>query len=126
MNAARLPEWCFRLGMIYLVLGMTLGAWMGMTEKFQYRDVHSHFNLLGFVVTFLMGIFLKLYPQALNDTFTRIVVVVCLVTGTIMLGLLAAFYFITPDFGMALGMASFAVWFAYILFAIAVWRATVR
>jgi len=40
--------------------------------------------------------------------------------------LLAGLYFIGPSFGMPLGMASLAVWIAYILFAIVVFRATAK
>ena len=39
----------FIAGIVFVLLGMLLGIWMGMNEDFTYKDVHAHLNLVGWV-----------------------------------------------------------------------------
>lgn len=55
--------WCFRLSVIYLVVGMTMGMYMGMTQDFLLAPVHAHVNLLGFVVLALAGLIFAVLPD---------------------------------------------------------------
>jgi hypothetical protein len=49
----------FLAGIIFVLLGMILGMWMGMHEDFLYKDVHAHLNLLGFVTNFIYGLYYR-------------------------------------------------------------------
>ncbi len=37
----------FIAGIVFVLLGMILGMWMGMNEDFTYAPVHAHLNLVG-------------------------------------------------------------------------------
>ena len=49
----------FVAGIVFVLLGMLLGIWMGMQEDFTYKDVHAHLNLLDFVTNFLYGLYYR-------------------------------------------------------------------
>ncbi|MGE3623091.1 MAG: hypothetical protein AB7H77_04355 [Bdellovibrionales bacterium] len=124
MNFARLPELCLRLGIIYLVIGMSLGAFMGMSGRFELHDLHAHINLLGYASTFLVGLFLKAYPAGTKSRLLRGSVLVILAAVPLTLVFLALYSLGHAKFEPALGMASWAVLLGYALFAISVFRIT--
>lgn len=53
-----------RLSVLFVVLGVTLGYWMGATHNFTVSPVHAHINLLGWVSMFLYGLFYRVFPEA--------------------------------------------------------------
>jgi hypothetical protein len=54
--------WCFRIAAIYLVVGMSMGMYMGMQQDFTLAPVHAHVNLMGFVVLTLAGLIFLAVP----------------------------------------------------------------
>jgi hypothetical protein len=58
------------LGLIFLVIGMGFGVWMGMGHNFQYADVHAHWNLVGFVTSTLYGLIHRAYPRLATSPLT--------------------------------------------------------
>ena len=59
--------WFLRVAVIYLVIGVVFGYVMGITEQFQFADVHAHINLLGWVTLGLAGVIYALFPSAGNN-----------------------------------------------------------
>lgn len=53
-----------RLGVLALIVGVSLGMWMGANEDFTLRPIHAHINLIGWASMMLMGFFYRLLPQA--------------------------------------------------------------
>jgi hypothetical protein len=53
-----------RLSVLFVVLGVSLGYWMGATHNFTVSPVHAHINLLGWVSMFLYGLFYRVVPEA--------------------------------------------------------------
>jgi len=51
------------LSSVFLILGVSLGIWMGIAHDFQYAPVHAHINLLGFASMAVFGIVYRLYPE---------------------------------------------------------------
>ncbi|HEY3796755.1 MAG TPA: hypothetical protein VGL58_00245 [Caulobacteraceae bacterium] len=58
------------LGLTFLVFGMGFGIWMGITQSFQYADVHAHWNLVGFVTSTLYGLIHRAYPKLATSRLT--------------------------------------------------------
>jgi hypothetical protein len=56
-----------KLAVIYLMAGMTLGLFMGITHKFEFHSVHAHINLLGWASLGLAALVFRLFP-ALAET----------------------------------------------------------
>ena len=51
------------LGLIFLVIGMAFGMWMGINQDFQYAAAHAHWNLVGFVTSAIYGLTHRAYPK---------------------------------------------------------------
>ena len=52
-----------KLAVLYLVLGMTMGIGMGMSQNFLLRPVHAHVNLLGFAVLAIAAFVFHAFPD---------------------------------------------------------------
>jgi hypothetical protein len=50
----------FATAVVFVLIGMTLGVFMGATENFQMAPVHAHLNLIGWASMGLMGTFYAL------------------------------------------------------------------
>ena len=53
-----------RLSVLFVLLGVSLGYWMGASHNFIVSPVHAHINLLGWVSMFLYGLFYRVFPEA--------------------------------------------------------------
>lgn len=51
------------LGLIWLVVGVIFGTWLGASNHLQYANSHAHANLLGFVTSSLFGFLYLTYPS---------------------------------------------------------------
>jgi cbb3-type cytochrome oxidase subunit 1 len=60
----RVSDRFLQLGVLFALIGMGLGVWMGKTEDFQLQAVHAHINLLGWVSMVLYGLVYRVVPQA--------------------------------------------------------------
>lgn len=56
-----------RIAVLYLVVGILLGLYMGITQQFTLVPVHAHLLLAGWASLALAGIIYHLYPAA-GDT----------------------------------------------------------
>lgn len=63
MNISRL---FMGIGSLYIILGVTIGAYMGGSSDYTLVPVHAHMNLLGFVLMMIFGFFYHLFPAAAN------------------------------------------------------------
>jgi len=52
-----------KIAVVYVLIGMLLGLYMGATEQMQYIPVHAHLNLLGWVTLALAGIVYQIFPR---------------------------------------------------------------
>ena len=50
------------LGLVWVVVGMIFGTWLGATNQMNYANSHAHLNLLGFVTSVLFGLLHWAYP----------------------------------------------------------------
>ena len=52
-----------KLAVVYLVVGMSLGIFMGISHDFLLRPVHAHVNLLGFAVLAVAAFLFHAFPD---------------------------------------------------------------
>jgi hypothetical protein len=62
---------CFRAGVLILIAGMAWGLQMGISGEHSTLAAHAHFNLLGFVALFLIGIFYRLNPSVESNALAK-------------------------------------------------------
>jgi hypothetical protein len=60
----RVALWFFAMAPIYVLIGMSLGIFMGAKEDFSLAPAHAHLNLIGWVTMALYGTFYALAPAA--------------------------------------------------------------
>jgi len=54
---------CFvAVGLLYALLAMALGIWMGVNQDFQNAHLHAHINLVAAVWFILFALIYKAYP----------------------------------------------------------------
>jgi len=51
------------IGLVWVLVGMIFGTWLGASNHMNFANSHAHINLLGFVVSSLFGIFYWAYPN---------------------------------------------------------------
>jgi peptidoglycan/LPS O-acetylase OafA/YrhL len=50
------------IGLVWVIIGMIYGAWLGAAHMNNLANSHAHINLLGFVTSVLFGILYWAYP----------------------------------------------------------------
>ena len=60
------------IGSLYLIVGITLGMYMGGKQDFTLAPVHAHINLLGFTLMTLFGIGYRVMPQLAVNMLARV------------------------------------------------------
>jgi hypothetical protein len=60
----RVALWFFAVAPLYVLIGMSLGIYMGASEDFKLYPAHAHLNLLGWVTMALYGTFYALARDA--------------------------------------------------------------
>lgn len=58
----KIDETWILCGLAWLVFGMAFGMWLGATERFDFANSHAHIGLVGFVVSCLFGLIMRLFP----------------------------------------------------------------
>ena len=60
-----------KTAVVYFVLAVALGIYMGATQDLTQRPVHAHVNLLGWVSMALFGLIYHAYPAAATTALAR-------------------------------------------------------
>lgn len=50
------------IGLVWVIIGMAFGTWLGASNHMNYANSHAHMNLLGFVASVLFGLLHFAYP----------------------------------------------------------------
>lgn len=61
-----------KISVVYFVIGVCLGMYMSITEKFTFTPVHVHINLLGWTALTLAGLIYVFFPKAGETTLAKI------------------------------------------------------
>ncbi len=81
-------------GLGFLLIGMSLGLKMGMTQDFTLHPLHAHLNLLGFVLMTLFGLVYHTWPTMKEGPLASVHYVLHTVVTAVSLSLL---YFVLSD-----------------------------
>lgn len=61
-----------KIAAVYLLIGISLGIYMGITDNFQFAHLHAHINLLGWATTGLFGVIYHVFQRAGNSKLGKI------------------------------------------------------
>jgi len=105
-------------GLVYAMIGMLLGVYMGASQNHGQYDTHTHVLMLGFIVSFIYGLCHKLW---LNNNSSKLAVVQFYVHQLATLILVVSLFLLYGNFievvtvGPVLGVASVAAFVGMIL-----------
>ncbi len=51
------------IGLVWVIIGMIYGAWLGAAHMNNFANSHAHMNLLGFVTSVLFGMLYWAFPS---------------------------------------------------------------
>lgn len=113
---------------VFAIIGMGLGIWMGSTgpSVFNYAPVHAHLNLAGWVTMFLFGLFYRATPSAAATSLAS-VHFWCALVGVILLviGILGA-VMPEPSLDLVVIPGSLLTFLSMLIFLWVVWQSARR
>lgn len=111
-----------KLAVLYFVIGVILGNYMGATMDFGLRTVHAHINLLGWASLALAGLIYTLHPLAANSPLAVWHFWIAAIVLPVLFIALAMMMRGSQAVGPVVGIASAAMGLAVLLFAVNVFR----
>ncbi len=111
--------------MVYIVLGMGLGVYMGASKDHRLFVAHAHILLVGFVVSFIYGAIHKLWLGRVGKGLATTQFLLHQIAAAVMLaGLVLMFggYVAEPTIGPVLGISSVGVFIAALLMLFMVFK----
>ena len=122
MNGSLLSRRWIRVALIYFVVAVCIGMFMGGSHDFRLRPVHVHANMLGWVSAALTGCVYFLFPQAATTRLARIHFWLYNLALPVMMVSLAVLYLGQAGAEPIVGVSSVAMVLAVLIFAFNVWR----
>lgn len=61
-----------KISVVYFVIGVLIGMYMSIAEKFTFSSVHVHINLLGWMSLGLAGLIYVAFPSAAETTLAKL------------------------------------------------------
>jgi len=74
------------IGSIYLIVGITLGMYMGGAGDHTLAPLHAHINLLGFTLMTVFGVLYRIFPAMAENTLAKVHFWGHLIGGIILVG----------------------------------------
>jgi hypothetical protein len=121
----RLAVSCLRLAGVYLIAGMAMGIFIGISQQFVLAPVHAHVNLLGWATLSLAGIVFALWPHTAQTWLARVFFVIYNVSLPItMISLTVKFMGSNIELPLVLG--SLGVFIGAVLFVVNLFLSPLR
>lgn len=121
---ANISNWFFRLAVLYVIAGISLGLFMAGSHDYSLTPAHAHLNLLGWVTMSIFAVFYRLWPAAAASKLAK--VHFWLYVPAHFLQMVFLFLFLRGNKGVepVLAIVSMLVAAAVIVFAVNLWRHT--
>ncbi len=59
------------MGIVYLLIGMLIGMYMGGSENHELTGAHAHINLVGFALMTIFALVYRVFPEMGNSGLAR-------------------------------------------------------
>ena len=123
MSAETLSRRWYLCGITYLVIGISLGVYMGAVGDHSQFPAHAHLNLLGWASMCLTGLLYRTFPGAARSALARWHFWLYQLAVPVMLGGVFAFYMGHPETEAVIGVASVVTLISVVLFWVAIFSA---
>ncbi|MDH4061717.1 MAG: hypothetical protein OEU94_12975 [Aquincola sp.] len=119
-----MSNWFLRIAVLYLIGGISLGLYMAASGDHVMHPVHAHFNLLGFVLMMLFGLFYRALPAAADSKLALAHFWIYVPAHFVQMVTLFLFYRGNAALEPVLAISSMVVGVAILCFAVVVWKHT--
>lgn len=68
----KIGDYYILASLLWLVLGMAFGIWMGIAGKLGFANSHAHMNLVGFAASAVFGLICRQYPAMARSALAGI------------------------------------------------------
>lgn len=119
-----MSNWFLRIAVLYIIVGVALGIYMGASGDHLMHPVHAHLNLLGWVAMSLFGLFYRVIPAAADTKLAKVHFWIYVPAHFMQMVLLTLLFRGYPAVDPVLGVFSILVGIAFLCFAVVVWRHT--
>ena len=120
-----ISNWFFRLAILWLLAGVTLGLVMAASHDHSAFPAHAHMNLLGWVSMSIFAVFYRLFPAAAASKLAKIHFWVYVPAHFVQMVALFMLLKGNASIEPVLALASFVVAGGIVVFAIVLWKNTV-
>jgi len=108
---------------LYLIVGVGLGLYMGITTTFTLTPVHAHLNLLGWASMAVMALIYKSYPDAGGTALAKVHFWLHAIFLPVFMALLAAMLAgNNPALGPAVGITAMLLGLGILAFVVNILR----
>ena len=111
-----------KAAVVYFVIGVGMGIYMGASHDHTLKPVHAHVNLLGWASMALIGFYVLHFGDRLNRRLERIQFWLHQVGAVILLVSLSLLVLGNTAVEPVVGITSIVVGASVLLFAVNVWR----
>ena len=111
-----------RIAVVYFVVAISLGLYMGITSNFTQAPVHAHLNLVGWVSMALFGLIYHAHPVAGETKLATWHFWIHNLSLPVFMASLFAMLAGNPAFGPVVGLAATVTLIGIVLFAVNLWR----
>jgi len=115
-----------RAGPILVLVGMGFGLYMAAHDDHSGASAHAHINLLGFVVSTLMGLVYRMSPEIDAGGLARGQVLLWLASVVVMFPSLVAYVYGYTWAETGAIISAHGAFVSMLIFAVNVWRITGR
>ena len=119
-----MANWFLRIAVLYIIVGVALGIYMGGSGDHSLHPVPAHAEPARLVAMSLFGLFYRAVPAAAESTLAKVHFWIYVPANFVQMVLLTLLYRGNGAVDPALGMFSILVGVAFVCFAIVVWRHT--
>jgi hypothetical protein len=121
---ANISNWFFRLAVLWLLAGVTLGLVMAASHDHSAFPAHAHMNLLGWVTMSIFAVFYRLFPAAAASKLAKVHFWIYVPAHFVQMVTLYILMRGVEAIEPVLAIASFAVAAGIIVFAVNLWKNT--
>lgn len=111
-----------RIAVVYFVIAVALGLYMGMTTQFTQVPVHAHLNLLGWVSMALFGLIYQAWPAAGETRLAQWHFWIHNLSVPVFMAVLFMMLLGNAAMGPVVGMVATVTLIGIVLFAVNLWR----
>jgi len=113
-----------RLGVVYILLGVSLGIFMAASHDYTLKPVHAHLNLLGWASMALFGLWYRSAPAAARTRLAKVHFWIHNVALPVQMLALAVFVGGNSTIEPVLALSSAMIGVGLICFAVNLWKFT--